>query len=68
MGGKQDRVDPNFAKLMRDIMSERVFKKLQDGVHSVERGLPEATRLLMKTEGFKVSIQELKTKPKNYKF
>lgn len=58
---KPERIDPIFSKTMKDLMKIRLNKKLAK-MKPVDLGMPEATRLLMKTEGFKISCKELMNK------
>ena len=57
------KVDKEFDRVMRNLMKVRVSKGLA-GLKPKESGFPESTRLLMKTDGFKLSIEEMMTKPK----
>lgn len=57
------RHDPKFADLMKGLMMDR-YKKGLAKFTAKDLGLPEAERLLMRTKGFRLSIEELKTKPK----
>ena len=57
---KISRNSPEFVKEMKNLAKFRYFKNLANK----EPSLPEMTRLLMKTNGWKTSIFELKTKPK----
>lgn len=56
---KMQKVDKDFAEKLRELSSERMFKKLDPKPSSFR----EMTKLLSTTEGFKNSIFELKTKP-----
>lgn len=56
------RVDGNLAEQLQTAQDVRVRKGLAT---TKEMTMPEITNLLMKTEGFKISMEELKTKPKN---
>ncbi len=54
------RVDTNFLKDMKSLAKFRYFKNLE----KKEPTFPEMTRLLKKTDGWKQSQFELKTKPR----
>jgi hypothetical protein len=54
------KVDSDFAKIMREAAKERYIKNLE----KKEPKLTEMTRLLMRTQAFKTAIFELKTKPR----
>jgi len=56
------RVSGKLADELQNAQNVRVQKGL---ANTKEMNMPEITNLLMKTEGFKISMQELKTKPKN---
>jgi len=56
-------VDADFAKAMREISKIRISKGLAQPTPK-EISLKENTRLLMRTDGWKISLEELKTKPK----
>jgi len=58
------RVDGKLADQLQNAQNVRVQKGLAD---TKEMTMPEITNLLMKTEGFKISMEELKNKPKNRK-
>ena len=58
-----DRIDIDFKKDMKRMSLIRVNKKLARDIPS-ERSLREMTNLLRKTEGYKVSLDELGRKPK----
>lgn len=57
---KTSKVDADFEKELRALAKERYMKNLE----KQEPKLPEMTRLLRKTQGYKQSIFELKTKPR----
>jgi hypothetical protein len=63
MASKPQRIDPEFENDMRNIMKERYNKGLAK-FNMRELGLPESTRLLRKTDGYKMSLEELRIKPK----
>lgn len=54
------RVDPDFVKEMRALAKSRYFKNLA----KKEPSLTEMTRLLRRTQGYKIATEELKTKPR----
>lgn len=60
---KPVRIDPNFEQDMRQLAKIRVDNKLAQ-MKPNEISVREMTNLLRKTEGFKLSIEELKFKPK----
>ena len=57
------RVDSEWEKKMRDIMKTRYDGKLAN-LNSKELGLPEATRLQLKTPSWSQVEMELRTLPK----
>jgi len=61
--GKNARVDPAFEKRARELMQMRLDSKLAK-FNVRELGLPEFTRLCMRTQSWKGLEEELKTKPK----
>ena len=63
---KPERLDPVFKETLRAIAQERILKGLSKAL-PYEMSFAEQTRLLMKTDGWKMAINELRTKPKNYK-
>ena len=63
MKSRQQRVDGEFANIMRDIMDDRVGKKLCLP-NMRDRGLPEGTRLLLRCPAWSVIQQQLRTMPK----
>jgi hypothetical protein len=65
MTSRPERIDNEFSKALKAIASERILKGLSKPI-ATELSLSEQTRLLMKTEGWKMSINELLTKPKKY--
>ena len=60
---KLARNDPNFVKEMRELAQIR-YKKGLAKFNQKDLGMTEMTRLLTRTEGWKISKEELKTKPK----
>ena len=63
---KNVRVDNEFEKKLRDIMKDRYNKGLAD-FKLKEVGLPEATRLILKTPSWRNVEMELRTLPKKEK-
>lgn len=60
---KPQRIDPEFEKEMKTLAQIR----LQQGLakfKSSELSVREMTNLLRKTDGYRISIEELKRKPK----
>jgi len=57
---RPQRVDPEFIKEMKEMAKFRYMK----GLANEEPKFSEMTRLLRRTEGWKTSVFELKTKPK----
>lgn len=57
------RIDKDFEKDMREIARERVFKGLAKPLPK-EISIVAMTNLLRRTQGYKMSIFDLKTKPK----
>jgi hypothetical protein len=62
---KPQRLDPMFVTTLRGIMQERVMKGLSKAMPR-ELSFAEATKLTMKTDGWKKVVEELRTKPKSY--
>lgn len=62
---RPERIDPIFKDTLRNIAKERLTKGLSKAMPK-ELSFAEQTRLLMKTSGWKIAIEELRTKPKNY--
>lgn len=60
---KPQRIDPDFEKEMRAIAVIRLQKNLAQ-LKPSEISLAEMTRLLRRTTGYQVSLEELKNKPK----
>lgn len=60
---KPQRIDPDFEKEMRAIARIRLEKNLAQ-LKPSEISLAEMTRLLRRTQGYQISLEELKTKPK----
>lgn len=58
---KPVRVDIDFEKDMRGALKIRLVKGLAT---MNELGMAEMTRLLRRTTGYQLSLEELKTKPK----
>ena len=58
------RVDGNLADILQNAQDVRVQKGLAT---TKEMNMPEITNLLLKTDGFQQSMNELKSKPKNRK-
>jgi len=66
MGRSKDtniRVDPEVARVMRELASFRLKTGLAK-FDKKELSTREMSRLWTKTDGWKISIEELKTKPK----
>jgi len=61
-----DRIDPTFRKHMKRIAKIRLNKGLAKLIPQ-ELSIREQTNLLIKTEGFQMSLKELETKPKRRK-
>ena len=57
------RIDPDFEGEMRKIARIRLDKGLAR-LNPRELSLAEMTRLLRRTNGYQLSLEELKTKPK----
>ena len=55
-----EKIDVDFKREMKELAKFRYFKNLA----KKEPSLPEMTRLLRRTDGYKTSIFELKTKTK----
>jgi len=60
------RIDPEFEKDMNEIKKIRLEKGLAD-LKPTELSMREMTRLLRRTQGYKISLEELKNKPKREK-
>jgi hypothetical protein len=60
---KIQRIDLDFEKDMREIAKIRLNKGLAK-FHPSEISVPEMTKLLRRTQGYQLSLNELKTKPK----
>lgn len=54
------RVDPEFLREMRELAKQRYFKGLAKNLPS----FAEMTRLLRRTTGYPLSVEDLKLKPK----
>lgn len=63
---KNIRVDPDFADEMRKVSRLRLDKGFSK-LTPKEIGTAEMTGLLRRTQGYKLSLEELKTKPKKKK-
>jgi len=57
------RIDPDFDLDMKLIAKERLNKGLA-ALKPQDLSLAEMTRLLRRTNGYQISLQELKVKPK----
>lgn len=57
------RIDPDFEKEMRQIARIRLEKNLAK-LNPRDLSLAEMTRLLRRTDGYRMSLEELKIKPK----
>ena len=64
---KVERIDTDFAKEMRKVAAIRVGKGLAQ-LKKEDISLREMTSLLRRTDGYKQSLEELKTKPKKLEF
>jgi hypothetical protein len=60
---KPQRVDPKLLSDLKAIARIRIEKGLAQP-HPRDISIPELTRLLTRTEGYQMSLMELKTKPK----
>jgi len=60
---KPVRVDPEFDSDMREISRIRLTKGLAH-LDKKELSTREMTKLLRRTEGYRISLEELKVKPK----
>jgi len=60
------RIDPDFDLDMRLIAKERLDKGLAK-LSPRDLSMAEMTRLLRRTNGYQISLQELKIKPKRKK-
>lgn len=60
---KVKRVDPEFEMDMKIIAKTRLDKGLAR-LSARELSMAEMTRLLRRTDGYRISLEELKTKPK----
>jgi len=60
---KAQRMDPGFEDDMRKIAKIRLDKGLAK-FNSRDLGMPEMTKLLRRTSGYRISLEELKNKPK----
>ena len=59
-----ERVNKKFKKDMEKIMTQRVKNDL---MKPKEASMPKITELLTRTEGYQISLNELKTKPERKK-
>ena len=57
------RIDSEFEKEMRQVARIRLEKNLAK-LNPRDLSLAEMTRLLRRTNGYKISLEELKSKPK----
>jgi hypothetical protein len=57
------RIDPDFCNEMKRVAKIRLDKGLAQ-LKPSDLSLAEMTRLLRRTQGYQVSLEELKTKPK----
>jgi hypothetical protein len=57
------RIDSDFEREMREIARIRLEKNLAN-LKPKELSISEMTRLLRRTNGYRLSLEELKTKPK----
>jgi len=57
------RIDPEFSLDMKQVAKVRLDRGLAK-LNARDLSLAEMTRLLRRTQGYKISIEELKTKPK----
>ncbi|GIW67817.1 MAG: hypothetical protein KatS3mg096_712 [Candidatus Parcubacteria bacterium] len=57
------RVDPDFFEDLKKIAQIRLEKGLAN-FNIRELSFPEMTRLLRRTNGYRISLEELKTRPK----
>lgn len=57
------RIDPKFDEDMKRIARIRLDKGLAK-LEARELSMAEMTRLLSRTDGYRLSLQELKTRPK----
>ena len=60
---KPVRIDPEFSREMQEVAKIRLQKGLAQFKRD-EISAREMTALLRRTQGYKMSIEELKTKPK----
>lgn len=60
---RPQRIDPNLERELKEIAKIRLGKGLAK-LNPKELSMREMTRLLRNTNGYKISLQELKTKPK----
>ena len=63
---KNDRIDIKFRDAMKNVARIRLEKGLAE-FKPKDLSVREMTNLLTKTEGFRLSIDELKNKPKKTK-
>ena len=62
---RPQRIDP---KVEGDLLKALDIRRKKGLMSRKEETFPEITRLLGKTEGFKLSMEELKVKPKRIEF
>ena len=60
---RPQRIDKDFEKDMREIAKIRLIKGLAK-FNPNNLSMPEMTKLLRRTQGYKFSLEELKTKPR----
>ena len=60
---KHMRINPDFEREMKELARVRLSKGLAK-MNTKELGTAEMTRLLRKTDGYKISLKELQTKPR----
>ena len=60
---KPARPDPNFMDDMQKVAKERLNKGLAK-LNPRDLSFAEMTRLLRRTDGYRLSLEELKSKPK----
>jgi len=65
-GSPNKRVHPRFADDMKDAMTKRFKAGLMDE-KDFRKGMPKITELLTRTQGYHMSLKELKIKPEKQK-
>lgn len=63
---RPQRIDEKFVEDMREAARMRIVKDLAKPVKQ-DISLREMTHLLTRTNGYRISLEELKTKPKGVK-